>query len=364
MTAHAVHQFVASLEPGAVGTHTLEVQQLLRDAGFESDIFAEHVAPRYAGRAEPFTTYGPIEDRRTGHVLLYQMSIGSWVGNYVNGRLEPLVVNYHNLTPSRLLSLWDPDAAEALDWGRRQLANFGRRRAAGLAPSMFSASELVAAGLGPCLVAPLLLDPAAVDHGPDPATMQRLAEAKKSGGADIVFVGRVAPHKDHHGLITAFATYLRLYDSRARLHLIGGPASGLYPGALRKLAAGLGVIASVELTGPVSDGELAAHYECADVFVCLSDHEGFCIPLIEAMQHQVPIVAFSAAAVPETVGPAAVVLPTKEPLRVAAAIHRVVSDRALRLTLQAAGTERAARFAPAASRRAFRAALDEVVRGQ
>src|SRR5205823_4713009 len=114
MRAEAVHQFVASLEPGAVGTHTFQVQRLLRDMGLQSEIFAEHVAPMYDGAASAFNSYGPIDQHRTGHVLLYQMSIGSWVGNYVNGRTEPLIVNYHNLTPAGLVSLWDLDTAEAL----------------------------------------------------------------------------------------------------------------------------------------------------------------------------------------------------------------------------------------------------------
>jgi glycosyltransferase involved in cell wall biosynthesis len=130
---------------------------------------------------------------------------------------------------------------------------------------------------------------------------------------------------------------------------------------MRKFAKGLGLQRSIRFVGSVPDGTLAAHYRSADVFLCLSDHEGFCVPLLEAMHNRVPIVAYGAAAVPETVADAALVLPSKEPVLVAAAVHRVAGDAALRDRLAAAGTERLAAFSLDRSKAAFRRAVEAVL---
>src|SRR5207248_3376126 len=152
--------------------------------------------------------------------------------------------------------------------------------------------------------------------------------------------GRLAPNKAQHDLIKALAAYRRLYDPRARLHLVGTSSSESYRTALVAYADALDLVDAVEFTGSVSDGELAAHYRAADVFVCVSEHEGFCVPLLEAMHHRLPIVAYAAAAVPETLGDGGLLLNSKDPYTVAAAVQRVVSDADLRAQLVAAGTRR------------------------
>ena len=119
-------------------------------------------------------------------------------------------------------------------------------------------------------------------------------------------MGRVVPNKCQHDLVKAFAAYRAAYDPQARLHIVGGDASPRYRAAVADYARALGVADAVDLTGSVSPGALAAYYRTADVFVSLSEHEGFCVPLLEAMHHRVPIVAFAAAAVPETLRDAGV----------------------------------------------------------
>ncbi|MGH9180747.1 MAG: glycosyltransferase family 4 protein, partial [Acidimicrobiales bacterium] len=144
--------------------------------------------------------------------------------------------------------------------------------------------------------------------------------------------------------------YRHAYDPSARLRLVGGPASATYAGALESFVVALGLAGAVELTGAVSAEGLADHYRASGVFVCLSEHEGFGVPLIEAMAHGLAVVAYSSTAVPDTVGDAGVVLPTKEPARVAAAASRVLTDGALRSRLTAAAARRVASFALPRSR--------------
>jgi glycosyltransferase involved in cell wall biosynthesis len=135
-----------------------------------------------------------------------------------------------------------------------------------------------------------------------------------------------------------------VHDPHARLHLVGWPSPGPYLSTLRQAVAELGLERAVDLPGSVTPEELIAYYRTADVFVCLSDHEGFCVPLLEAMHHRVPIVAFAAGAVPETVGEGAVLLDDKQPALVAEAVHLVMTDGATRTALVDAGQERLADF--------------------
>jgi len=149
------------------------------------------------------------------------------------------------------------------------------------------------------------------------------------------------------------AVLRRLYDPAARLHLVGSPLGETYEPALRAFIAELGLDEAVNIAGSVSGAELEAYLQAADVFVCASDHEGFCVPLAEAMGHGIPIVAYGVTAVPETVGGAGLILPDKSPLRFAAAVGRVLSDEALRRNLAAAGQARASGFDLRQSQRRF-----------
>ncbi len=177
-----------------------------------------------------------------------------------------------------------------------------------LADSSFNAEELVSFGFSPVTVVPVLIDAANLEAAADGATRARLEGAKRGGGANWLFVGQLGAHKAQHDVIKAFACYRRLYDGQARLSLVGREMGHAYRDALGRFVRHLGLEASVEFTGSVSAGALVAHYEAADVFVCCSDHEGYCAPLIEAMARGLPVVAYRAGAVPGTVGEGGVLL--------------------------------------------------------
>ena len=180
----------------------------------------------------------------------------------------------------------------------------------------------------------------------------RLAAAKDRGGADLLFVGKVSPHKAPHDLVKMLAVYRRLYDPPARLHLVGSPLGERYGPALAAFVDDLGLGDAVSVTGSVTAAELEAYYRAADVFVCASDHEGFCVPLVEAMGHGVPVVAYGVTAVPETVGHAGLVLADKEPLRFAAAVAPGRPDAERAAGSPAAAAERVRRVLARAGRAA------------
>lgn len=363
----AVHQFVPTLAPrDAVGRHYLAIQETLRSAGYRSDIYSYEAKDEYKRLAHPFMSFDGAAGGGGGRAesvwLLYHSSVGSPVADFVAARDEPLIVDYHNITPAPFFARWEPALAGALMKGRRQLASLEIRAELGIADSAFNARELTELGYDRTSVVPILLDIDTLDSTPpDPRMFARLTDAKTAGGVDWLFVGRLAPNKAQHDLVKAFAAYRRLYDGHARLHLVGASSSHQYELALRAFVDALDLGGAVDITGGVSAGALAAYYDAADVYVVTSEHEGFCVPLLEAMHHRVPIVAYAAAAVPETLGDAGLLLDTKDAYTIATAVHRVVSDLPLRSQLVDAGINRLAEFDIAKSRRKLLDALEPVV---
>lgn len=367
MTVSAIHQFVPVGEPGAVGSHVIGMQQLIRTVlQLPSEIFVAQANPRFEARTKPFHSYATSTRTQRDDLLIYHMAIGSDVGEFVRERPQRLVVDYHNLTPVRYFEAWEPDASYGVAWGRRQLTQLAARSRLGMADSRYNEGDLAAAGYRATTVAPLLIDYERLGSVSDPGTEHRLAEAKTEGGADWLFVGRLAPNKAQHHLIRAFAAYRELYDPRARLRLVGGSSAASYYEALRRYIDALGLQQAVTLTEWISQPQLVAHYRQADVFVCLSEHEGFCIPLIEAMWHGLPVIALASSAVPETVGDAAVLLPFERHRQpdaaiVAAAVARVLDDKELQHRLIAAGERRVELFSLARTRRAVLRALERAL---
>jgi len=363
----AIHQFVPSLASrDAIGNHTLAVQELLWDMGFESRIYARETTPDLAGRALPYEAYVHGRRRRRARRaglpwIIYQCSIDSPMVELLVRWEEPKVVNYHNITPGHLLEPWTPRVAHEVGIGRRQLEALAPVAAGAISDSAFNAAELERLGFCTSLVCPPLFDLSRFAGQPDPKASARLAEAKADGGADWLFVGRITPHKAQHDLVKALAAYRRVYDPKARLHLVGGSLFAEYEKALRRLVGELGLDGEVDMPGSVSHPELVSYYRSADVLVCASDHEGFCVPLLEAMYHRLPIVAYGAGAVPETLGGAGLVLADKSPACLAAGVHRVLSDPGLAASLVREGERRLGEFSLERSRARFARALEQIL---
>jgi L-malate glycosyltransferase len=355
-----VDQVIPSLASrDAIGVHTMNLRDGLRAAGIHSDIYYGSFTPDVAHEGRPVIELGRAGRDRW---LLYQASIGSPVYDILSARSEPKLVNYHNITPAGLLREWEPAVAYEASLGRTQLARLAPQSSFAVADSAFNESELVALGYSGTAVVPLLIDMQVKSPSPDPALAAALeARRAREGGADLLYVGKISPHKAPHDLVKMLEVLRMTVDPAARLHLVGSPLGETYEPALRSFVSELGLDPVVNFAGSVSGAELEAYFQAADVFVMASDHEGFCVPLGEAMGHGVPIVAYGVTAVPETVGGAGLVLPDKSPALFAAAVGRVLGDAQLRAVLSAAGRERAAGFDLAASTRRFVALVREAV---
>jgi len=359
----AVHQFLPVFAAGdAIGAHVLRIRDTLRAAGYESEIFADDIHPPMRKHARSFLDFrapadGPSGKKGRVH-LLYHLSTGSRMAAWLAEQPAPLAVDYHNITPAVYFDRWQPAAAQVAREARAEMRRLASSTSYALADSSFNALELTEEGYPDTAVVPILIDFAEYDAAPDTATLTRLRRRAEDGGAQWLFVGRVAANKCQHDVVAAFAAYRELFDPRARLSIVGGRTLLLYARALERLAHELGVADAVDFTDNLKFPQLLAQYRAADVFVSLSEHEGFCVPLVEAMHFGVPTVAFASTAVPETVGDATLLLADKDPLTVAVAVGRVLTDDVLRKALIEAGHRRVEHFSLVNNQRRLLEALE------
>jgi glycosyltransferase involved in cell wall biosynthesis len=326
-----VHQLLAALSYGdAIGNEALAIQRQLRAAGHESDIFAELVHPRMAHLARPLWEYREVSSPET--VCVYHFSIGSAAGRLIHGAADRLVMIYHNITPARFFLGFHPHLAGLCHHGRRELEAFVPRAELALGDSEFNRAELEEAGFSRTAVLPIVLDLSLYDRAPSPV-VRRLYD---DGRTNVLFVGRVIPNKKVDDVVRSFAVFQKWLRPRSRLLLVGDHRGfERYLDRLQELVRELR-LDDVVFTGHVDDDELYAYYRVADAFLCLSEHEGFCVPLQEAMHFGLPVVAYDAGAVRETLRGGGVLLRDKRPELVAEVLDRLTHGSELRRAVLAA----------------------------
>ena len=359
-----INQVVVSARPGdAVTASALELRRLLRQIG-RSEIFARYVHEDLhhdvweLKDSDWLASEHPEED-----LIVFHASIGEpAVERFLLGRPEALVVYYHNMSPPELFYEYDPALAGLLETGRRELARLASRAHMAIAVSAFNAAELNQLGYRDVRLAPLVIDTDRLASAPVPVELaSRLSELN---GPVLLFVGQLLPHKRVDFLLEMFHVLTTYHYRPATLAIIGNPRLPRLSDSLQRLIGEL-QLANVVMTGPVSDGELAGWYERADVFVTASEHEGFCVPPLEAMAHDVPVVARRFAALPETIGDAGVLVgPDAGPEEMAGAVVAVLDDASLRGRLIDRGRQRLANLDADSARAGLVGLLLEAVRSR
>ena len=315
------------------------MQAVLKQQGHDAHLFANEIKAR-AIEALPATK---IKDflRNADDVLIYHYSMG-W--NFGLQLLHDLpcrtVVKYHNITPPEFFAGISADYENVCSHGREQIKDIAR---AGcdlyLADSEYNASELLDEGVEECVVvAPFHHVDKLELLAPDARVLDQYVNDK----VNILMVGRVAPNKGHAALIDALAIYRREYNAEARLLIVGKEDEPLakYSQWLRELVVSLGLEDAVVFTGGVSDEQLKAYYLAADFFMLTSGHEGFCVPLVEAMALKVPIIACASSAIPATIGNAGLVWKERNPYLLAASLDYLNRDESLSVELGLLGRQR------------------------
>jgi glycosyltransferase involved in cell wall biosynthesis len=342
----AIHHFVPVLHRGdAVGRHTLRLREASRARGLPSEIFVDTVDPETAEDAAPVLSYE--ERARPDDVVVYQFATASAMAPWLAARAETLVVNYHNITPPELMAPWDNHLALGQLRAQRDLLILAPRAALAVADSRYNEIHLTEAGYARTAVIPpsaalSMAIPARASSPPSATPSAGTGTPSGVRGARWLAVGRVSPSKALEGTVAALAAARAHGDPDATLEIVGRPATGSYVRALHRYVAELGLDDAVSFTGHASDAAVADAYAHADVLVVTSEHEGFGVPVVEAMAAGLPIVAFDQGALPEVVGGAGVLVTDKDPYALAAAIGALVADRARRAALVTAGNERLA----------------------
>lgn len=321
MSRGAVHQVLATLSYGdAIGHEVLGIQRVLRSAGYESEIFVETADERLESHTHDFRDL--LEVSRPENLLLHHFSIGSRASRVAFALPDRMTLVYHNITPPEYFVGVHEQLVRLCYHGRRELEAYVDRVALALGDSEYNRQELEATGFPRTGVLPVV---PSFSHLEVPA--HRFFTSRfDDEWTNVIFVGRVIPNKKIEDVITAFAAYQARFNPRSRLIFVGGySAFEHYFAMLQDVVRRLGV-REVHFLGHVTNEELVSVYELADVFLCASEHEGFCVPIVEAFHMGVPVVAFAATAVPATMDGAGVLYHTKDPLHVAALVDAVAGD--------------------------------------
>lgn len=308
----------------AIGNEALRIRRILRERGFQSEIFAESLHPEMADEALKLWEYRQVSSPE--NVVILHFSIGAGVSTFAYHQPDRILLVYHNITPARWFVPYHAHLAGLCYHGRRELAAFVPRASLALGDSEFNRAELEAIGFHPTGVLPLLLDRSQLSEPPNPIILEMFKKDKTT----FLFVGRVIPNKRFEDIIKIFYIYQKCIDPHCRLLLVGEwQGFERYFDALIRLVDDL-ALKDVHFTGHVDTDDLVAYYQLADLFLCTSEHEGFCVPLIEAFRFGVPVMAFDSGAVPETLNGAGILIREKRLEEIAELAYLVVHDSEFR----------------------------------
>ena len=324
----------------AISNYALQLQAILRGWGHESEIYCErrHVGPTEERLCRDCRLYPAPGD--PFDIALYHSSIGSELTELFRRLKGHRVLIYHNITPHAWFQGIHEEKARSLWEGREELKRLAGVPDLALGVSEFNRRELEAFGFARTAVLPLILDHAKLSATPDAGFLKRYGD----GAVNIPFVGRMAPNKKVEDLIKIYYYYRATINTNSRL-LLAGSLIGMdrYTSHLRALITMLD-LPDVTFFNHVTDAELYALYRTASIFLCMSEHEGFCIPLLEAIYFRVPVLAYAAAAVPETLAGTGVLVVKKDHAAIAELIDRVLGDPSLREAIVHTQAPRVAAF--------------------
>ena len=334
-----IHQIQAGYADGdAISNEAVRLREIFRRWGYSSEIYADsdRVSPSLKSDCRSLADYsaGP------GDICLHHYGIASPATDVFLASPAKKIMVYHNITPAEYFDGFDDDVANQLRAARASLRTVARQADAVWAVSQFNAAELKAEGIEDVKVFPLLFSPETVELPPEPLIIKKFTGPLKN----ILFVGRIAPNKRLEDLIQAFGWYHLAINPFSRLIIVGSNHSApRYYTMLRMLTGDLD-LSNVCFEGFASPRGIAAYYQVADLYVCPSAHEGYCLPLLEAMYKGVPVIARRAGGMPEALDGAGIMYQDLAPVELAELMHRTLSDPALRTDVLRSQQERVRRI--------------------
>ena len=352
-----IHQWVpAAHKADAIGDSARKVRAMLREMGHESELFALTIDDDLRGDVLPLADAAASG----GDVTIFHFALPSPMTEAFARLKGAKVLQYHNITPAAFFAPYDTGLFRLAALGRQELATLAGRVDLALGDSDFNRQELESLGFNRTGVMPIAVNTERITAAPPRPALERIL---RDGLINILFVGRIVPNKKIEDHIRLAEMYKRYIDSYYRFIFVGR-----YDGLPRYYAQIRALIEQYEMlpdrfwfTGPVPDDDLAAFYRWSDAYVSLSEHEGFCVPLVEAMAADVPVVAYAAGAVPETLGGAGLLFAPKDLEVAAELLGTVVYDHAVRAGVLEGQRRRLQDFAPARIEQRLRETLETVL---
>ena len=319
-----IHQMIAGAATGdAITNYALEIKEIMLASGVKSEIIApyQHTAPQLREKIRPATDDLSFLNKDT--TVIYHFSIGSEMTEHFTRTSARKVMCYHNITPEKYLRSINDQKARVLYEGREELKRLKHVPDIALAVSGFNAAELERIGYTDPQVIPLTLNQDYLKTKPS----RSIIRSYKDNFVNFLFVGRISPNKRLEDVLKVFYYYNKTINPNSRL-IFAGAYVGMekYYTYLRSFASEMN-LQNVMFTGHISLEELLGYYAASSLFLCMSEHEGVCIPLIESMYFQKPVFALAHAAIPETLNGTGVLLHQKDYRSIAELIHIVIHDK-------------------------------------
>lgn len=312
----------------AVGNDTRALKDALLQAGYDTEIYADVIDERLpAGTAQPYDMLPRLENE---DVVIYHLS----TGHKMNYEIEKLggrkVILYHNITPEHYFKKYDKAASQSCAQGIRAAKHLAKIADYGIADSAYNKQDLLDYGFQCDIdILPILIPFEDYEKKPNEKVLKKFSDDY----TNILFTGRVVPNKKQEDIIETFYYYKRYINPKSRLILVGSFAGiDKYHMQLETYAKELG-LDDVIFTGQVRFDEILAYYHLADVFLCMSEHEGFCVPIVEAMYFDIPVIARDTSAIAWTLGGSGMLLADNDPVVAAEMINRVLTDEPLKQKL-------------------------------
>ena len=289
-----INQILPSISYGdAISNHAIEIKKNLKSWGYESEIYAQHIHQKLKNDAKLYTEY---KNSSCDNILLFHYSIGSEITVFVRSLPDKKVLIYHNITPHSYFHGINDTLVKLLKDGRSKLESFSDEVVLALGDSEYNREELEGLGFKNTGVFPIIIDFEKYTQKPT----QKILDKFNDDRHNIIFVGRISPNKKQEDIIKMFYFYKKYIDLEARLFLVGSyEGMEKYYEQLRLLVNKLD-LNDVFITGHVDFTDILAYYKVADIFISMSEHEGFCVPLLESMYFKIPILAYNSTAVPYT----------------------------------------------------------------
>jgi L-malate glycosyltransferase len=337
-----INQWVPAAHRGdAIGDSARRVRDSLRGRGLASDLYALTIDDDLRGDVLPFER----TDAGTGDVTIFHFALPSAMTRPFGELRGRRVLQYHNITPARFFAPYDPALARLASLGRAELASLAGRVDLALGDSDFNRQELEALSFERTAVMPIAVDLARITDAPRRAALE---EALDDELTNVLFVGRMAPNKRIEDHIRLAEHYKRYVDAECRFIFVGRyDLVPRYHAMVRALIVRYRMLPERFIfTGPVPDDDLATFYRMSDAYVSLSDHEGFCVPLVEAMAADVPVLAYASTVIPETLGGAGMQFAPKDLEHAAELLGMLVYDEPVRARVLEGQRRRVTAFGP------------------